>query len=221
MLTVACIETGNYEGRGEEYVRRLKDAVEAHLPVRHRFVCITDRPAYEPIKDVDGEDVDTDMHDSGFPGWWQKVSLFAPGRFTEGRVLYFDLDTIIRGDLSPLAGYSGEYATLRDVWRPELGQTAVVAWRAGYGGHICDAALERLRDHGLDPKDRADPLISRLTPDREHLQDLFPGMFKSYKAEARDHGPGNAAVIFCHGRPRPHELPEEGWARRAWEAMGA
>lgn len=208
MLTVACVQTGNYCGRGAEYVRRLQRAVAVHLPALHRFVCITD-------EEIPG--IECQMHDSGLPGWWQKISLFAPGRFTEGRVLYFDLDTAIRGPITPLAGYRGDFAILRDVWRPKIGQSAVMAWRAGWGGHIFEAACRKLHDHGLDPAERMDVFLAPLTPDREHLQDLFPDMFRSYKAQARDHGPGDAAVIFFHGRPRPSELPEGHWARRAWE----
>ena len=71
-LTVACVEVGNYLGRGEEYVGKLRSMASRHLP-EHEFVCITE---------------------SEHPSWWCKLELFKPGRLT-GPTIYFDLDVVI------------------------------------------------------------------------------------------------------------------------------
>lgn len=200
VLTVACLEVSDYLGRGIEYVQRLRRAVAAHLSVPHRFVVCSDRghAGVERLEPM-----------GALPGWWQKHSLFAPGRFPKGWVLYLDLDTVILGDLTPLAGYRGEYAILRDVWTPSIGQGAVILWRSGFGAHIWEAAIRAPRN----PRQRADYQLAALTPGREYLQDLYPGLFRSYKAEALE-GPGDAAVVYLHGRPRPHEAT--GWVADAW-----
>ena len=66
--------------------------------------------------------IQDDMRKSLLPidlrGWWNKLYLFKPG-VLEGRVLYIDLDTVIVGDLDPLAQYDGRFAILRDLFRPQ------------------------------------------------------------------------------------------------------
>ena len=69
MLTAVCVQTGNYLGRGEEYVRRLKACVDAFLTLPHRFVCLTDAPT-----------AGIACLPSRFPGWWEKLRIFEPGR---------------------------------------------------------------------------------------------------------------------------------------------
>ena len=97
-LTVASVfkSGGDYFPR---YVRVLRDAVRRHLPVEHRFVCLTDvEVACERIPLV-----------HGWPSFYSKIEVFRPGLF-DGPVLYLDLDTVICGDLGDLARLAGEVA---------------------------------------------------------------------------------------------------------------
>src|SRR5262245_61940013 len=84
MLTIACVlkSGGIYDAT---WVARLRDGVARHLPLTHRFVCLSDVEV--PCERIPLE------HD--WPGWWAKVELFK----LKAPVLFFDLDTAIVGDL--------------------------------------------------------------------------------------------------------------------------
>lgn len=207
MLTVACVETGNYLGRGEDYVRRLKMAVEQHLTVPHRFVCVTDRPkeGVECIK-------------ARFTSWWEKLRLF---ELFHGRVLFLDLDTAIVGSIDHVARYDGAFATLRDFWFPKGLGPAVMLFdeRAKVFWDEWAAAGYPTEGHG----DQWWIQTCRGKLQVDILQEMFPGTFVSYKEHCTKAGrrwsdpadqltpPHQASVVCFHGRPRPHELG--GWVR--------
>jgi hypothetical protein len=98
-LTVACVLwVGEFEGRhySPAWVHRLRDQVAAHLPLPHRFVCLsnTEVPGVEVLPLT-----------TGWPGWWAKVEVFNPANDLGTRVLYLDLDVFVTGDLTPLARF--------------------------------------------------------------------------------------------------------------------
>lgn len=63
------------------------------------------------------------------PGWYAKLELF----HMTGPVLYFDLDTVITGDLSEIASYPHQFTMLRDFTHPEYPASGVMAWHGDYG----------------------------------------------------------------------------------------
>ena len=178
-LNIACVATGDYLGRGEDYVAHLLAGVAKNYKGPAKFHVLRDGP----------------------PSWWAKLQLFQPGRFPEGeRVVYFDLDTLIRGDLTDLMDYDGPFAGLRDVWQPGQLGSGVMTWTSGEADHIW-TEWEAAGCPSDDPRgDQA--WIGKHMPMAFRLQDLMPGMFASYKAQGPDTG---AAVLYFHGEPRPHE----------------
>lgn len=88
-LTVACVlrSGGEY---GPRHVQVLAAQV-AHFMPGTRFACLTD---------VDVPGVECLPLQFMWPGWWSKVELFD---HFKGRTLYLDLDTLVLGNLAPLA----------------------------------------------------------------------------------------------------------------------
>jgi hypothetical protein len=113
VLTVACVEVGNYLGRGAEYVEKLRASVASHLKLPHRFECVREGP----------------------PNWWAKVELFRPGRF-RGRVLYLDLDNFIVGPLDDLIERKGIIHLGMWGWTKNDYGSGVMVWDAGEHGEI-------------------------------------------------------------------------------------
>ena len=107
---ICCVQAGNYQGRGAEYVNNLHDMVLRNMPPQtpFRFICFTDNP--------DGLDEGIDVRplpEQGLEGWWNKLALFKKGVFPEGeRVVYFDLDTLIINALDDIVAYDGTLACL-------------------------------------------------------------------------------------------------------------
>ena len=215
MLHIVCVNKGNYLGRGVEYVNVLYDQVRRNLEsgTKGEFVVFTDKmeTGYHP------EIVQRLLPDT-VTGWWSKLYLFKRGLFRDGdRVLFFDLDTLIIGTLDDVAKYDGEFAMLRDFYRPNNMQSSVMAWRAGFGAHIWDEYLNAgMPTH--DPHGDQNWIEGLTEPDV--LQDLFPGAFVSYKVHCKPYPPRGARIIVFHGKPRPHEVLG-GWVPDVWKLNGA
>lgn len=199
MLTVACVEWGNYQGRGTEYVLKLRAMVARHLPLPHRFVCLTDdltpRAGVESIAVTPGR-----------VGWWNKVELFRPGLFT-GRVVAFDLDTLVVGSLDELVTIKGTVHLTDWGWPKNMYGNAIMVWDAG--------------EHE-DVWTRYTPEVAtRLRGDNDWMFELggWPalpkGMNVSYKYHAKKGPPPGAVTVSMHGAPKCHEVPT-GWVPEVW-----
>lgn len=212
MLTVAFVQAGNYLGRGAEYVANLAAGIDRHLTTKHNKVCFTDDPATVP------PGVRARMLPKGLSGWWNKLALFRRDGFAPGeRVLYLDLDTVVTGSLDDIAAYSGRFAIMRDVFRPDGMQSAIMAWEAGALGHIWETWERAGRPQFNKLGDQS--FIEQMQPEADRLQDLFPGQIVSFKKDCRPIAgiPPDARIVAFHGLPRPHEV-EDRWIRDHWTA---
>jgi uncharacterized Rossmann fold enzyme len=207
MLHIVCVQSGNYQERGAQYVNILFDSVRRNLAdgFEGEFVCFTDN--------ADGLDIGIVARElpEGLRGWWGKLYLFKDGLFPKGdNILYFDLDTVITGRLDEIAAYDGNLAILRDWYEPQIINSSVMAWRSGDYGHIWHNWLAAGKPDYLGGDQE---WIRRNTIDPVILQDVFPGLFVSYKLT---HGriPDKASVCCFHGTPRPHQA--KGWVPEVW-----
>ncbi len=211
MLIVACVWWGDKYSK--DYVNRLHAMVARNITmgVEGKFVCFTDQPD-ELHPQIEKRPLPTHLN-----GWFKKLWLFSRDLFDpEDRIVYFDLDTVIVGDLDPLIAYDGEFLILRDFYRPNGWQASVMAWRAGFGHRIFDEWIaagnpEKFRDgdQGWLEHCNKEGWISG-----ECLQDKFPGMFCSYKVDCHPFPPENSSVVVFHGEPKPHEC--SGWVEAMW-----
>lgn len=213
MLTIACVlrSGGHYDS---EYVDRLRRGVEQHLSGA-RFVCLSD-------VDVSCQRIPL-KH--GWPGWWSKLELFRPD--IEGDLLTLDLDTMIAGDLSDIAGV-GKLTVLHDFYAKTL-QDGSARLRKNTGvmylphadrACIWNEWIKNPEAHMARCGNRGDGMmITELYGDRAQCwQDVLPGQVVSYKCHvrpsqhARETGdgtvPANARVVCFHGEPRPRDV---GW----------
>jgi hypothetical protein len=198
VLRAACVlrSGGDYL---PEHVGRLQAGLARHLP-RVPLICLSD-------VDVPCERIPL-RH--GWPGWWSKLELMRPD--IEGDLLYFDLDTVIVGDLSDFAA-AGRLMALRDFFHPErplqsalmylpadARRTAWEAWAKApedlmtWAGPYGDqAVLGQIWGSGVG-----------------HWQDALPGQAVSFKVDVRPTGaiPAGARAVVFHGQPRPWHV---GW----------
>lgn len=245
-LIIACVQSGNYEGRGAEYVNRLARGVKRHLKLPYQFACFAD-----DLSGLDNWYVDWQQRlQPGITGWWNKLTLFAPGRFPDGaRIVFFDLDTLITGPLDAIAKWNGDFALLRDFHRPDGFGSGVMMWRAGFGTQIwnswCEAGRPEIKggdqawiekiilgnregapqgDAGGRPSepssDRAHPtgngIVGQSGRAATLLQDAFPDAFVSFKQHCGQGLPAKASVVCFHGRPKPHDC-EAAWVNDHWK----
>jgi hypothetical protein len=210
MLTVATVlkSGGIYDPL---WVERLRRGVAQNLPGAHRFVCLSD-------VDVPCERIPLEH---GWPGWWSKIELFR----LPGPVLYFDLDTVIVGNLVDIATAAilADFVMLRDFYDSRHLQSSVMAWCGDKVAGIYEQFLPN--PETLMAKQRArmgDQAYIEEWWGRTPVlkwQDGVPGQIVSYKVHCRNGGgiPEDARVICLHGYPKFLDMPANDPARQAWE----
>lgn len=216
-LNVVCVKVKpKYDA---EYVNKLYRGVARNLTQPFKFICLTDEPSgIDPAIQV------IPVTNHRLPGWWQKISLFKPLAEIQGRILYFDLDTVITGPLTDVASYDGEFAIIKPFYRPFGFMSSVMAFESGFGQHVWTEFMKNpeanMQTCAPAPHLNGawgDQRWLEMCFDRaDYVQDLFPGQFVSYKADALREGriPVDARVVLFHGEPRPHEV--DGWVRQYW-----
>ena len=212
VATVLCVlKSGGYFT--EDYVTRLRNMIERNTTVAYDFICLTDLPG---VHTWDTRDLRDDL-----PGWWSKIELFRPGLVTTERAVYFDLDTLILGNIDDLLQLPGSFYGLRPWNRVNRlnGQfgSGVMAWR----NEDFDFVYRGLDKSKITPHHADQAYITSALADKgvEYLalQDAFPGIY-SFKRECRRNGgpPRDSRIVCFHGRPRVHEV-EDRWVMEAWQ----
>jgi len=216
MLTVWCVwwrDPAHPDKYSAYHVRRLKRTVAENLSILHRFVCMT-------AERVD--DVDTIAPPVSWPGWWQKLGLFAP-EVADGVNLFLDLDVVVTGSLDGIVESLGPHDLAMPLNWAQSGhggcQSSVMVWRSG-------DMTRRIFDtfnpaHAYWPP-RNDG--GRLWGDQEHITrcrddgliQVYPvpePWVKSYKYHVRYKGlPDDCRVVVFHGEPKPEDV-KESWFR--------
>jgi hypothetical protein len=119
MLTVATVLRSGNEFTAHQ-VEQLQADIDRFLRIEYRHVCLTDDPAHDYMW---GNPLEHD-----WPGWWSKMEIYR----LPGPVLYFDLDTVIVGDITPLAEAvvsepRNSLLMIRDFYRKNQ-QTGILGW---------------------------------------------------------------------------------------------
>lgn len=217
-INVVCLKAG--KAYDPEYVNILFDMVRRNLPAGYpgKFYCITD--------DEEGlnEGIEVIHLPQDLETWWGKLYMFKRGLFPDGsRCLFFDLDTLIIGDLSRLVSYSGGFATLRDFYHPERLGPAIIAWEAG---RFSSRVWEQWESQGK-PRHQMGDLWWLNTLDGGNfakqvdiLQDQFPGEFCSFKADCHPYPPNGTRIVCFHGQPKPENCGRE-WVSQVWKVGGS
>lgn len=206
-VTVACVYWGNKFSL--DYVYNLKAAVERNTTVPYEFVCFADRK-------IPG--VNTKILRPGYEGWWNKLQLFDASNKVSDRVVYFDLDTLITGNIDWLLEYRGWFMGIEDVgavnsWQPHLKnklQTGVMAWDFDPNSHIWNTFVLSYENVTNQFRGDGEYLSSVINPYHRHLlQHKYPGKLKSYKYDVYPNRPKKDVAIVCfHGRPSIEQAVE-------------
>lgn len=165
-------------------------------------ICLSDKPV---------RGVDTLPLHYGWQGWWSKLEIMRPD--IEGDVLFMDLDTVLVGDITPLA---------------EIGKTTVL--RDFYNGGECIGsglmyitAADRARAWAEFIKDPAHHMARCVTSmcwgdqgflqpifkDAQRWQDVLPNAVVSFKCSGKAKPKPDCRVACFHGNPRPWHVDKE------------
>lgn len=202
MVTVACCWWGWYP---PYYVTRLRDAIAANLALKHRFVCLTDR---SEIPDGIGT---LQLRGRMLPGNLKLASLYHPDSGLRGRVVAFDLDSIITGSLDDICSYDGPFCVAGDfnTGEPDGFLRSFVAEDATW---LWKQAWTSARDEIT----REIPYLRHELKQPDLWQNVVPRQVVSYKRHCAKYQriPDNARIVSCHGKPKNEDVPE--WLKQHW-----
>jgi hypothetical protein len=196
----------------------------------HEFVCLTDS---ETLHGAYGITVLPLFYN--WPGWWSKMELFR----LSGPVLYFDLDTLIVGNLDTLVDAAGslmpcEFAMLRAFRRP-IWASGIMMWNGDcsslIGSFLADVTSGEFMQYCGATSLQTETGSYR--GDQDWIQKIIPNHGKniisiqeqvdgihSYKNHiVGSELPEDAKIICFHGKPRPHEL-DVPWIKQHWSEHG-
>lgn len=201
MITIATVLKcgGEYT---TYHVEVLKRSIEKYITSEYKFICLTDASSgnFEKIK-----------LENNWPGWWSKIELFK----LKGPVLYFDLDTIIVGNLASIVevAKNNKFSILRDAYQGKKNPNAMQSSVMGWNSDMSTLYNEFKKDdkqiiktlHGdqtfignfLDPKTVT------------FFQDVLNDTLLSYKVDVMGKPlSSRTSVVFFHGLPRPWQQTE-------------
>lgn len=215
-LTVACVRRSGGIYDRIDYVGPLARAVARHLPVPHRFVCLTDAPERE-IAGVENIPLV-----NGWPRFWSKIELFRPGLF-DGPVLYLDLDTVICGDIGQLAILPHDLTVAWDMQHGWI-NSSIMLWRVDlspvYDAMLADpggAIAHYERGEGLygDQGLLQDTIVAAGIG-WHWFQQVLPGHVEWHPPGARDIPPApGTRVALWYGDPKMHSVSSS-WLQEHW-----
>jgi len=188
--------------------------VERHLPIPHRFVCLSD---------VSVGEVERIPLRHRYPGWWSKVELWRNNIFPDGeRILYSDLDVVITGDLSEIAARPERLIVKGDTYRrpprrPRIGyQSSIMEWTSGQFGKVYSvfaqnpqyfmARFQKTGDQGW---------LEEAAPGAVFWEHLLPKQIVSFKVDCRHGLPSGARVVDFHGKYMKPWNCHQRWACQA------
>jgi hypothetical protein len=212
---VACVRVGTKFGF--EYVTKLRNMVARHMPVPYTFVCLTDMP------EICEGAIFINIAAADLPGWWSKMVLFEPAWRGSSQIVYFDLDTVIIGDLTPLTVVPDEFTILASPVRMHSNPgypckynssvMTIAGGRCGFMWERFDKHRSRLMlEHDRYGDQKA---IEELYPDAGILNRIMPHEFFLNYRDLTSHQPKRASVVNFGGPNKPHNCPIA-WVQAAW-----
>ncbi len=200
MLTVVCVlkSGGDFD---PDYVFALREGVSEHLStVPHTFICYTD---------IAIQGMSIRLLTEGLAGWFSKFEIFK----MPGPVLYLDLDTVVVGDIEPLAKeliYSGEAFWMLEAFSPlREWASGIMGWNGDWKWLMpyCKryAGLYYMDQDCITRGLATGEIVPRKIERKSH------GIY-SYKHHCGNGLPEDAKIICFHGKPRPKDVREE-WVK--------
>lgn len=234
--TIDCACVIHSDGYTWDYVERLYNMLNRHITPDIRLHVYTESERSVPNKFIKHKL--TDWQIAGRKrSWWYKIQLFNPEHHS-GPLLYFDLDTIITGNIDWIWQTPTEYLwAVRDfkhLWRPGFNgiNSSVMWWDTSKYAYIWENFKQQdlkqvmIKYHG--DQDYITEQISvhdRRFFDQNRVQSYrWQCLDGGYDFSKRRHQAPNTgvkilpltSVIVCHGNPKPAQITDP-VAQQHWQ----
>lgn len=223
MIHILCVKWGDLYHC--EYVNKLYNSIKRNTTKDFKFICFT-----EDTNGISEEIECRDFVHKELTGWWNKMYLFSNDLNITDRILYFDLDTVITGNIDEFMEFDGNFAILQDLYRVENNKedtsfgSAIMSWKGGQQNSIWETfASNMAANSAVGGGDQrylmANMNIEHITFWQKYLQrtKLVSYKVKLKDKELKEELLADVSVICFHGIPRPHEIRNEPWMIEHWK----
>jgi hypothetical protein len=105
-------------------VEKLYNSISRNTTRDFKFTCFTDKWA----------DIKAPIEFRNLPintgDWFNKIALYNQDLFhVDDQIFYFDLDTVIVGDLDEIFEFTGDFILLRDFYRRDGFGSGLMSWK--------------------------------------------------------------------------------------------
>jgi len=201
-ITVICVLKSGGDFKPSD-VLRLQQMTERYITIPFEFVCLTD---------VEILGCKTIPLIRNYKGWWSKIELFRNDLVKTERIVYFDLDKIITGNIDDILLRKEDFIGLKP-FNPERSLrdtyigSAIMSWK---NNDQFNFIYDEFRFAEDSKKFKGDQdYISRSFQDKklriDYWQDSTPGIY-SYKRHCKKGLPKDAKIVCFHGDPRPNKV---------------
>ena len=200
MISIVCLKWGSLYG--PSYVNFLYNEVEKYVTIPHEFICFTENKEGVICKT-------SELPNLNVQGWWNKLWLFNELPVKYSRIFFMDLDTIIVENIDNILSNlkDDNFYIARNWWPNKHNNYAsgLMSWINSKETAIYETFANS--DFSTNWPGHGDQgFIEFCKKDVIFFQDEFPDMFVSYKAHYKKGQ--RAKMIYFHGNPRPHKVPE-------------
>jgi hypothetical protein len=217
-IQVVCVKWGTLYSA--DYVNKLHNGLRRNTLQNFKFTCFT-----ENQKGIDHEINCRTLPHRELRGWWNKVFLFSSEVGIKDRILYFDLDTVIVGNLDEIMNFNGTFAALRRLGKQRgFGSfgSGVMSWQGGWGHNIWEKFKEKMSENQTKKGGDQAFLSKVIRPEHVTLWQewLKDSKIIGYKKDCRSNNnkiPTGTNVVCFHGNPRPHEIQNLSWMKAHWK----
>lgn len=218
MIHCICIKWGSKFS--PEYVNKLFRGISRNTSKEFLFTCYTDNTD-GIIKEVKCKSIPYFTGD-----WYSKIGLYNEELYNaEDQIFFFDLDTVIVGNMNEIFSYTGNFIIVRDFYRKDGFQSCFMSWRPHAVNHmwknITREYKSRVGDQGW-PEEQY--------PNADLWQEQYPEKVISYKVHILNNGKQpntnftkhggtleTASVVCFHGRPLPQDVANLNWMKEHWK----
>ena len=217
MIQIICIKWGTKYS--PDYIEKLFRGIQRNTSKEFSFVCFTDNS-----DGINEEKIITKPLPYYTGDWHSKIGLYNKELYNpEDQIFYFDLDTVITGNLDEILSYQGNFIILRDFYRKNGYGSGLMAWRP----HAVDHMWKNYRGTKCRHGDQGWP--EEQYPNADIWQEMYPEKVVSYKVHVKKerrnnkdftNHPGSlesSSIVCFHGRPNPHEIDREKWMKEHWK----
>ena len=222
MIHVICIKFGRKYTC--DYVIKLFRGISRNTSKELIFTCFTDNA--QSLNNTIGS-TPLPMSVEPLPlntgDWHSKIGLYNQDLYDpKDQIFYFDLDTVITGNLDEIFEYSGNFILLRDFFRKDGYGSGLMSWRPPAVNHMWKNYRGRKCRHG----DQG--WCEEQYPGADIWQEKYPEKIISYKVHIVNKGkllnpnytdyPGtleSSSIVCFHGKPLPHEV-KTNWMKKHW-----